>query len=113
MTLYDGLSNFLPLAMAVVVIYFAALRPQQQKIKQQQDMLSKLKAGDWVVTAGGLIGNIDRIADNEVFLAISDGVISRIRKNQIIEILPDSPASVKKMPLKVVKSPKVKNASTK
>lgn len=86
--LYESLSQLLPLLVIVAGIYFIALRPQQQRLKSHQDLLSKLKKGDHVVTAGGLIGTIDLVHEDTLSLIVARGVTVTVRKNQVIEILP-------------------------
>jgi preprotein translocase subunit YajC len=49
-----------------LVFYFLILRPQSQARKRHQEMLSNLKKGDEVMTAGGLIGKVRDIKEVEV-----------------------------------------------
>ncbi len=53
-----------------VVFYFFMLRPQQKKAKEQKEFINNLKAGDWVVTMGGLHGKIITLSDLEVVLEV-------------------------------------------
>ena len=54
-----------------VVMYFFMIRPQQKKQKDQQKMVDALKAGDDVVTAGGLHGKV--LSTDETTVTISAG----------------------------------------
>ena len=59
-----GLGNaaqFLPLVLIFVVFYFLLIRPQQQKQKDQKQMLAQIKRGDRVVTGGGIVGVVQRV----------------------------------------------------
>ena len=49
-----------------VVFYFLILRPQSQARKKHADLLDALKKGDDVITAGGLVGKVKDIKENEV-----------------------------------------------
>ena len=40
------------------VMYFFMIRPQQKKQKEQAKMVEELKAGDEIITAGGLHGKV-------------------------------------------------------
>ena len=52
----DGSSmvmSLMPLVLIFVIMYFLILRPQQQRVKQHQDMVKTLRRGDTVITNGG------------------------------------------------------------
>ena len=87
--IYQSLSQVLPLVLVFIVLYFLVLRPQQQKVKAHQEKLSHLKKGDCVVTSGGLIGKINRVETEEIFLEIADGVVVQCKKAQVSEIISD------------------------
>jgi preprotein translocase subunit YajC len=46
------------------IFYFVLLRPQQKAKRQHQDLVANLKKGDEVVTAGGVVGEVQHIAQN-------------------------------------------------
>src|SRR3546814_1749917 len=50
------IAAFLPLILIFAVFYFLLIRPQQKKVKQHRELVSNLRRGDRVVTAGGIIG---------------------------------------------------------
>ena len=55
----SGNMSFLFLMVGMfAVMYFFMIRPQQKKQKDQQKMVEELKAGDDIVTAGGLHGKV-------------------------------------------------------
>ena len=56
-----GATQFLPLVLIFVVFYFLLIRPQQQRQKEQKQMLNALKRGDRVVTGGGILGVVTRV----------------------------------------------------
>lgn len=51
-------ASLMPFALIFLVFYFLLIRPQQKKAKEHKQMLSALKKGDAVVTAGGIFGRI-------------------------------------------------------
>ena len=83
-----GLSQILVLVVFVVVFYFLLIRPQQQRAKEHQAMLSKLAAGDEVVSAGGILGRVIDIGDSFVTIEIADGVRIKVQKGQITSLVP-------------------------
>jgi preprotein translocase subunit YajC len=86
-----GSSQLAPLLMMVVFIvifYFLLIRPQQKKAKDHQAMISKLSAGDEVVTSGGILGRIVDIGDTFVTLEIADGVRVKVQRFQVTSLMP-------------------------
>ncbi|MDQ0315822.1 preprotein translocase subunit YajC [Amorphus orientalis] len=79
--------SLLPFILIFVIMYFLVLRPQRQRMKAHQEMVSALRRGDTVVTAGGLIGKITKVVDeNEVQVELSEGVRVRLIRNTITEV---------------------------
>ena len=71
-----------------VVFYFVLFRPQQKKQKEHQALVSKLAAGDEVVTTGGLLGKITGLSDHFVTLEIAEGVRVKVQKFQVSALMP-------------------------
>ena len=69
-------------------IYFLLWRPQNKRVKEHRNLLSALKAGDEVITTGGMLGKIDSITDNIIEIVISEGVKVRVQKSAIVGTLP-------------------------
>ena len=58
-------SGFLiPLLLVGVVMYFILIRPQRAKKRQQKDLIANIRAGDEVVTIGGLYGDVVDVDDD-------------------------------------------------
>ena len=83
-----GLSQILILVVFVVVFYFLLIRPQQKRAKDHQSLLSKLAAGDEVLTAGGIVGRVTEVSDSFVTVEIADGVRIKVQRQQISSLLP-------------------------
>jgi len=80
----SGFAQFIPLILIFVIFYFFLIRPQQKKIKDHKLMVASLKRGDRVVTAGGIVGEIDKVLDGDkVNLSIADNVIIEVVKSTI------------------------------
>ncbi len=58
---FGSATQFLPLVLIFVVFYFLLIRPQQQKQKDQRQMLAAIKRGDRVITGGGILGVVQRV----------------------------------------------------
>ncbi len=59
------------------LMWFLLVRPQQQRVRRQQELVSSLAVGDEVITAGGIIGRIVALDDDEAHLEVSPGVVMR------------------------------------
>jgi len=83
-----GLGQIILLVVFVAVFYFLLIRPQQKRMREQQAMLSRLAAGDEVVTSGGILGRIVEVGDPFVTLEIAEGVRIKVQKPQITQLMP-------------------------
>ena len=83
----DMLIQFAPFVAIFAIMYFLILRPQQQRAKQQREMVQAARRGDVVVTSGGLIGKVTKATDeNEVELEIAPNVRVRLARSGIADV---------------------------
>jgi len=78
-----------PITMIVlmfVIFYFLLIRPQQKRVKDHQNMIASVARGDVVVTAGGLIGKVAKVSDDEVEIDLSDGVRVKAVKTTLSDV---------------------------
>ena len=88
----SGIGQFIPLILIFVIFYFFLIRPQQKKVKDHKLMVESLKRGDKVITAGGIVGTVERVIDNDkVEVSISDDVKVEIIKATGIQALLNNP----------------------
>jgi preprotein translocase subunit YajC len=80
------LIQILPLVAILVIFYFLLIRPQQKLRKQHQEMITNLRRGDTVVTSGGLIGKISKVADDEVAVELSPNNTVRVVRSTIASV---------------------------
>lgn len=93
----QGLTQLAPLFMIGLVFYFLLLRPQQQKQKEMRSMISAIKRGDKVVTAGGIIGVVQRVpmvADKNGNQVAGSEIEVEIAQNVKVTVLRDTISSV-------------------
>ncbi|MGN6701881.1 MAG: preprotein translocase subunit YajC [Burkholderiaceae bacterium] len=83
-----GLASFLPIILMFVVLYFLMLRPQMKRQKEQKSMMEALAKGDEVVTIGGILGRITKVADVYVTLEIAGGTEVTLQKSAVTTLLP-------------------------
>ncbi len=82
-------TQFLPLVLIFVVFYFLLIRPQQTKQKELKTMLSGLRRGDRVVTAGGILGTVQRVKEGsqEIEVDIAPNVRVTVLRDTISTVL--------------------------
>jgi len=68
------------------IFYFMIIRPQSQKTKQQQLLISSMKTGDEVVTVGGIHGRISNVKETTVIVKVADNVKLEIDKASITSV---------------------------
>ncbi len=69
----DILVSILPFILIFVIMYFLIIRPQRQQMKRRTEMLSAIRRGDTVITAGGLVGKVTKVDETEVELDLGGG----------------------------------------
>jgi preprotein translocase subunit YajC len=91
-----GYSSLLVLVLIFVVFYFFMIRPQNKKQKAILKARAALKAGDRVVTSGGIYGKIREVKDDSFIIEISDNVRIRVEKTAVFAAGNEAPASEEK-----------------
>jgi len=84
-----GLMAIAPYLAIFVVFYLLMIRPQQQKQKQLKAQLSALRRGDRVLTAGGIVGIVQKSREdsNEIEVEISPNVRVIVLRDTITTVL--------------------------
>jgi preprotein translocase subunit YajC len=72
----------MPLGM-LAIFYFLLIRPQNNRMKKHKELLAALKKGDLVITNGGIIGRIFKLADDEITLDTGEGGKLRVARHAI------------------------------
>lgn len=81
-----ALSGLVPMLLIIAVFYLLLIRPQQKRQKELQATISQLKAGDRVVTTGGIIGTITTVRDTSFFIRSADKSILEIARSAVAGI---------------------------
>jgi preprotein translocase subunit YajC len=99
-------TSFLPLILIFAVFYFLLIRPQQQKQKENRAMIAAIKRGDRVVTAGGILGTVQRVP------MVQDKDGKQVPSNEIeVEIAPNIRVTVLRETISSVIRPTAANDS--
>ena len=84
----DPMFSWLILIGMFVLFYFMLIRPQQKRAKEHKQMIDSLKAGDEVVTGGGVLGKVTRVDDQFATVELAEGVAVRCQRHSIVAVLP-------------------------
>jgi preprotein translocase subunit YajC len=77
------LASYGPIIFMGVVFYFLLYRPQKKEQQRRASMLSSLKKGDRIITAGGIHGQITAINDKIVTIKVADKVEINISRSAV------------------------------
>ena len=69
-------------------MYFLLIRPQRQQQRKHADLLSALKPGDEVVTAGGIYGEVVQLDAERVMIEIDEDVRIAVARRSITSVVP-------------------------
>ena len=78
------------LAIFGLVFYFLIYRPQAKRVKEHKSLMSAMAKGDEVLTQGGLVGKIVKIAEDKDFIVISlnEQAEVTVQKSAVSAVLP-------------------------
>ena len=81
-----GLVQLLPILLIIGVFYVLLIRPQQKRQRELQETISRLKAGDRIVTTGGIIGTITNVRDTSFLIRSAEKSILEISRSAVAGI---------------------------
>mgnify|MGYP001765746364 CR=1 FL=1 len=82
------LMQLIPFIAVAAIFYFLLIRPQQKQMKETKKMLDALKAGDKVITRGGMMGVITAVKEDEVEVEIAKGVKVAFTRSAVGAVVP-------------------------
>ncbi|ESU22652.1 preprotein translocase, YajC subunit [Flavobacterium enshiense DK69] len=80
------ISQFLPILLMFVVVYFLMIRPQQQKAKKEKEFEASVKVGDKIITKSGIHGKIAELYEDTVVVETMAGKIKMERSAISMEL---------------------------
>ena len=86
--LMGSLTTFAPIIIMFVVMYFIMIRPQQKRQKELKTMMDALAKGDEVITVGGVLGRVSKVAEGYVTIEVAAGTEIVVQKNAVTTLLP-------------------------
>jgi preprotein translocase subunit YajC len=83
----NPLMSFLPLVVVCGILYMLVIRPQQKQAKEHRRMVDNLKAGDRVLTQGGIYGTVINLKGTLVQVKIAENVKIDLSRSAISEVV--------------------------
>jgi preprotein translocase subunit YajC len=77
-------SSLIFLLLIMVVFYFFLIRPQMKRQKELKNFRDALKKGDRIITAGGIYGKINNIAENVITIDVGNNVLLKVDKSAVL-----------------------------
>ncbi len=87
--------SILMMVLIFVVFYFFMIRPQTKKQKEIKKQRDAMKAGDQVVTAGGIYGKIKDVKEATVTIEIAENVRVKVARESVYAAVEDVPVAAK------------------
>lgn len=78
--------QIMPLLLIFVVFYFFLIRPQQKRAKDHEAKINAVQKNDEVVTGGGLMGKVIKVADDHVEVEIAPNVRVKALKSTLANV---------------------------
>jgi preprotein translocase subunit YajC len=79
----------IPILLLLALTYFVLIRPQRRRQQQQSEMLSELKVGSEILTAGGVYGTVRTVGDDELTVEIAPGTNVKLDKRAVAMVVPE------------------------
>jgi preprotein translocase subunit YajC len=67
----------------IALMYLLLVRPQQQRVRRQRELVATLEVGDRVVTAGGVLGTVVGLTDVEARVEVAPGTVLTVLRPAI------------------------------
>lgn len=88
-------STLVMFGLIIGIFYFMILRPQQKRQKEREKLLTAMKKGDKIITAGGLHGSISGIDDKTVLIQVAESVKLKFDRTAIATIVREGEGETK------------------
>lgn len=89
----NPLLNMLPIVAIFAIFYFLLIRPQQKQQRQHEEMLKNLKAGDKILTTGGLYGTITGFRGDDLEVQFSQTVKLTLARSAVARLVTSDSAA--------------------
>ena len=77
-------SFWIMIAAMILIMYFFMWRPEKKRRKEMEDFRNGLKAGDKVITAGGIYAVVKKVEETSLLIEVDSNVTLRIDKGMVM-----------------------------
>ncbi|MHB0914152.1 MAG: preprotein translocase subunit YajC [Thermoleophilia bacterium] len=79
--------SYIMIGLLAVAFYFLLIRPGQKQRRAHQDLVSSVKKGDEIMTAGGFFGTVRKVNDDHIMLELGKNNVVKFSRNSIARII--------------------------
>jgi preprotein translocase subunit YajC len=76
-------SPLVMMALIFGVFYFLIIRPQQKRQQALRDMIAQIKAGDKVITTGGILATVKQVKEKSLLVMSADKSILEVSRSAV------------------------------
>jgi len=84
----DGNFSLVMVVVIFVLFYFMLIRPQNKRAKEHRELIGKIKIGDEIILASGLLGKVAQVDDLYIKVSVAEGVEVNVQRNAVSAVLP-------------------------
>jgi preprotein translocase subunit YajC len=81
-----AIGPLMPMLLIFVVFYFLLIMPQKKKQRALQEKIANLKAGDRIVTTGGIIGKISEVREASLLIRSADKSMLEVARSAVADL---------------------------
>jgi preprotein translocase subunit YajC len=71
------------------LMWLLIVLPQRRRTQSHETMITELKPGDYIVTAGGMYGTVTDLGEDDLGLEIAPDVEVRVAKRAVGAVIPE------------------------
>jgi preprotein translocase subunit YajC len=79
--------SIIMIVLLVVVFYFLLIRPGQKQRRAHKELVTSVKKGDEVMTAGGFFGTVTKVQDEDIMIELNKKNIVKLSRSSIARIV--------------------------
>lgn len=84
------LVSIFPFILIFGVFYFLIILPQRRRQQQLQALVANLKAGDRIITTGGIVGTVASVRENSLIIRSADKSMLEITRAAVAGLQADA-----------------------
>lgn len=83
----SAFTGIIPLIIIFAILYIVILMPEKKRRKQHQQLVSNLKGGERVMTAGGIFGTVTRVMEDRFEIEVDKNTKLQVSKTSISGVI--------------------------